>query len=132
LLAATLLLPVAPWVLAQQAPAPPVSPHLLVITVKATGLYHLPSCPVVKDMRGTTVTAKEQAEREGFKPHDCQAALNKATASDKAQLVWVDLKTKRYHLAGCSLVGLPRAQVRLDIAIEKYRPCNACKPPKGL
>lgn len=118
---------------AGQAPASPEppSPRQLVIAVKTTGLYHLPLCPLVKDARGSTVTAREQAERQGLKPHDCQAAINKATATDTTQLVWVDLKTKRYHLGGCSLIGLPRAQVRLDIAMAKYQPCNACKPPRG-
>ena len=72
-----------------------------------------------------------QAEERKLTAHDCRRPSPSAPACRcQEQLVWVDLKTKRYHLTGCSLVGLPRAQMRLDQAMANYKPCNACKPPR--
>ncbi|MCU0255363.1 MAG: hypothetical protein MUF60_01345 [Vicinamibacterales bacterium] len=102
----------------------------LVVVVRGEGVYHEPGCPVVKGLKQPAVTMRARAERLGLKPHDCRTAINKALAEDAMRLVWVDLKTKRYHLAGCTLVGTPRAQVSLAHARASYRPCNACKPPQ--
>ena len=102
----------------------------LVVADPAAGVYHVPACPETKALKSPSMLTPAQAQQRKLKPHDCQRAIAsspRAAASD--QLVWVDLKTKRYHLAGCSLVGLPRAQMRLDQATVKYKPCNACKPP---
>lgn len=125
----SVLLPVQ---VGSQSDLPPLSPHLLVVGVKATRLYHLPTCPELATARGTTVMSVEQAERRGYRRHRCPAVAGEKAQSGEATaatLVWVDLKTRRYHLAGCSLVGLPRAQMTLAEAAARYRPCRACKPP---
>lgn len=102
----------------------------LVVADPAAGMYHVPACPRTKGIRSPLLLSPTQAEQRQLKPHDCRRAIAEAQRTgDREQLVWVDLKTKRYHLAGCSLVGLPRAQVRLEQAAAKYKPCNACKPP---
>lgn len=108
---------------------PPSQAKDLVVVVKGEKLYHEPSCPVVKGIKSPAVTLRKRAEYLGIRPHDCQAASKAALASDATRLVWVDLTTKRYHLAGCSLIGVPRAQVSLAHAAASYGPCNACKPP---
>lgn len=117
-----------PALLAQAAPK--AAQRDLVVVVKGERVYHEPGCPVVKGLARPAVTMRARAEALGLVPHDCRTALNKAVAEDATRLVWVDLKTKRYHLAGCSLVGTPRAQVSLAHARASYKPCNACKPPK--
>ncbi len=102
----------------------------LVVADPATGTYHVPACPSTKALKSPLMLNVGQAHARNLKPHDCQRAIAAAKRSGVgSQLVWVDLTARRYHLAGCSLIGLPRAQVRLDQAAAKYKPCNACKPP---
>jgi hypothetical protein len=105
----------------------------LVVVDAAAKVYHEPDCPVVEKLARPTVSVRAKAQTDKLTAHDCAKAKREAAASAKAAsaapLVWVDLKTKRYHLAGCSLVGLPRAQMPLSQARGKYRACNACKPP---
>lgn len=102
----------------------------LVVADPASGLYHVPACPKVKTLKSPLLLSPAQAETRKLTAHACQRAIADAQRTSTGdQLVWVDLKTRRYHLAGCSLVGLPRAQMRLDQAMAKYKPCNACKPP---
>jgi hypothetical protein len=103
----------------------------LVVALPGEAVYHLPECPRVKGAGAPQVMTPAQAEKRGLTAHDCRKVIAEAQrAATTDRLVWVDLKTKRYHLAGCSLVGLPRAQVRLDQAMAAYKPCNACKPPR--
>jgi hypothetical protein len=102
----------------------------LVVADPAAGVYHVPACPEAKPLKNPLLLSPSQAETRKLTPHDCQRAIADAQLSSAGgQPVWLDLKTRRYHLAGCSLVGLPRAQMRLDQAAAKYKPCNACKPP---
>lgn len=115
--------------LAQEAPASQPKGDLVVV-VKGDSVYHEMGCPVVKGVKSPQVTMRKRAEHLKLKPHDCQAAMNQALASDPQALVWVDLKTKHYHLPGCSLIGTPRAQVSVQHAKSSYKPCNACKPPR--
>jgi hypothetical protein len=101
----------------------------LVVADPDAGVYHVPACPKAKPLKNPLLLSPSQAEARKLKPHECQQAVaGSQGAAPSQQLVWVDLKAKRYHLAGCSLVGLPRAQMRLDQAAAKYKPCNACKP----
>ena len=102
----------------------------LVVVLKGEKVYHETGCPVVAGRQNVEVTVRARAQRLKYRPHDCATAIKQALETDPTRLVWVDLKTKRYHLAGCSLVGTPRAQMRLDHARAKYQACNACKPPK--
>jgi hypothetical protein len=103
----------------------------LVVVVPGEQVYHVAECPRVKGVKAPTVMSAAQAQERKLTAHDCRKAIADAQRTAKReQLVWVDLKTKRYHLTGCSLVGLPRAQMRLDQAMAAYKPCNACKPPK--
>jgi hypothetical protein len=103
----------------------------LVVVIPGEHVYHVAECPRLKGVKAPTVMSATQAQERKLTAHDCRAAIAGAQRSAKReQLVWVDLKTKRYHLTGCSLVGLPRAQMRLDQAMAAYKPCNACKPPK--
>ena len=105
----------------------------LVVVLPGTTVFHEPACPLVKGAASPSVMIREKAELQHLTPHDCQAAIAAATRTGaRGQLVWVDLTTKRYHLAGCSLVGLPRAQMGLDQAVAKYKPCNKCKPPAAV
>lgn len=101
----------------------------LVVVVAGERIFHEVACPVVKGIRNPAVTMRKRAVHLGYKSHDCRTAINAAVETDRSRFVWVDLKTKRYHLAGCSLVGVPRAQMSLERAQASYRPCNACKPP---
>ena len=103
----------------------------LVVAVQGDDQYHVAECPRLKGATSPAVITQAQAEGRKLTAHDCRKAIASAQrAPATQQLVWVDLKTKRYHLTGCSLVGLPRAQMRLDQAMATYRPCNACKPPR--
>lgn len=102
----------------------------IVVVPKGSAVYHEAWCPVVKTAGSTAVMTVGKAEVSKLTSHDCQAAMAAAARTSPAtQLVWVDLGTRRYHLAGCSLVGLPRAQMPLPQAAAKYKPCNKCKPP---
>jgi hypothetical protein len=104
----------------------------LVVAVPGDKQYHVAECPRLKGAKSPAVMTPTQAEQRELTAHDCLKAIAGAQrAAATEQLVWVDLKTKRYHLTGCSLVGLPRAQMPLDQAMATYRPCNACKPPRN-
>lgn len=102
----------------------------LVVVLKGEKVYHETACPLVAGRQGVEVTVRRRAQHLRYKAHDCATAIKQALETDPTRLVWVDLKTKRYHLAGCSLVGTPRAQMGLEHARAKYQACNACKPPK--
>lgn len=116
------------WASAQGVPL--AQPKDLVVVLKGEKVYHETGCPLVAGTQNVEVTIRRRAQHLGYRPHDCRSAITRALETDATRLVWVDLKTKRYHLAGCSLVGTPRAQVDLAHARAKYKPCNACKPPK--
>lgn len=123
-----LMLGCAPAVAAQGVPL--AQPKDIVVIRKGENVYHEAGCPLVADAKNVEVTVRARAQHLKYKAHDCATAIKKALETDATRLVWVDLKTKRYHLQGCSLVGTPRAQMRLEHARAKYLACNNCRPPK--
>ena len=111
-------------VVALPARAGQVSPawtKSLVVVVPGDKTYHVVDCPRVKGVQSPTVMSVTQAQERKLVAHDCRKAIAEAQRNASTNLmVWVDLKTKRYHLAGCSLVGLPRAQMPIGQAMATF------------
>ena len=117
----------------------------LVIVKEGTGLYHRPSCDVIRDGKDVLAMSLGQAEARGFKAHEAcdpskakeplkgEPAPPSATKSAKPPapvLVYVDAGGSHYHRLGCKRLGKDPKKVVLDAAAaRKYWPCALCKPP---
>jgi hypothetical protein len=115
-----------------------------VVMIDGSREYHAPGCALVRDNDTSKLLPLGDAEAKGIRPHaECHTPPKRtpagaggattATARERAGTAattyWLDVKTRRYHRAGCGLIGLPRVQVTLARAIEqKYLPCRSCKP----
>lgn len=107
-----------------------------VVMVDGSREYHTPGCALVRGNATSKLLSFGDAEAKGITPHaECHAsASGKANAPPSSAVgasaaYWLDVKTRRYHRAGCSLIGLPRVQISLARAGEqKYLPCRSCRP----
>lgn len=119
----------------------------LVIVKEGTGLYHRPSCDVIRGATDILAMTVGQAEARGFKAHpDCDPSNPKAVTpsppsaargtSEKPRkpaapvFVWIDAGSTLYHREGCRRLGQAPKKVVLDAATaKKYWPCGVCKAP---
>ena len=120
----------------------------LVIVKESTGVYHRPSCDVIRGATDILAMSVGQAEARGFKSHpECdpshpKSALPAPPASgargtpEKPRkpaapvLVWIDAGGTLYHREGCRKLGKGPKKVVLDAATaRKYWPCGVCKAP---
>ena len=120
----------------------------LVIVKEGTGVYHRPSCEVIRGATDVLAMSVGQAEARGFKSHpDCDPSNPRSTASaprppgargtpEKSAkpaapvLVWIDAGGTLYHREGCRKLGKAPKRVVLDAATaRKYWPCGVCKAP---
>jgi hypothetical protein len=112
------------------------------------GVYHRPSCDVIRGATDVLAMSVGQAEARGFKSHpDCdpsnpgspapptrppggKGTLDKPGKPAPPVLVWIDAGGTLYHREGCRKLGKAPKKVVLDAATaRKYWPCGACKAP---
>lgn len=108
-----------------------------VVLVDGSREYHAPGCPLVVGNASAKLQSLGDAEARGLAPHAAchspSAARGAGAKPAPPPKYWLDVKTRRYHRAGCSLIGAPRAQITLALALEKkYLPCRSCKPETAL
>lgn len=116
----------------------------LVLHKEGTGLYHRPSCDVVRDGVGVLALSRGQAEARGFKPHaacdpeqqppdkpaPAAAAAPPAPAPTPPRRVFVLVDDgKQYHRDGCKRLGKNAQRMALDDAAKQRWPCPVCRPP---
>lgn len=131
-MAASFLIVTGPLAASQGAPPARSSGPELVVSWPASREYHRPWCSLVRTAKEAVVRSRADAEARGLTSHKACATPPKAAEPDVEPL-WLDVKTHRYHRAGCWLIGAPRTRITLDVATAKrYQPCRACKPPRPL
>jgi methylphosphotriester-DNA--protein-cysteine methyltransferase len=119
----------------------------LVIVKEGTGLYHRPSCDVIRGATDILAMSVGQAEARGFKPHpDCDPSNPKTLTPPPASAakgttekprkppapvyVWIDAGSTLYHREGFRRLGQAPKKMVLDAATaKKYWPCGVCKAP---
>ncbi len=116
--------------------AAPAIAQELVLHKEGTGLYHRPSCDVVRDGVGVLALSRGQAEARGLKPHpECDPSRTPPPAEKAAKpaapsqvFVFVD-SGNQYHRDGCKKLGKGARRIALDEAAKKRWPCPTCRPP---
>lgn len=112
-------------------------PATFVVLVDGSSQYHAPGCALVRDNATARLLPFGDAQAKGITPHaECHDASRATGGASRARggatratTYWLDVKTRRYHRAGCGLIGLPRVQISLARAIEqKHLPCRSCRP----
>ena len=110
----------------------------LVIYKEGTGLYHRPSCPLLKDATDIMAISRSQADASGYKAHaDCDPDQKKsegapAQSAPPAPVTVYVYDARYYHRKDCPKLKDAGKQVKsesLETAGKSHWPCPTCRPP---